>query len=385
MLTSREVILVKLEATYQQDPGLSASDDAVLVEQPSWANEGARMIERAVTKPTFGKKQQVFGGSLKKISFSCEVKGSGTAGHAPEIGALLQACALGETVVADTSVTYAPVSTPSSHKSVTIGYYQDGMFRKLYGCRGTVSFSLEAGGKMMAAFEMTGHQVCAGTAQAGAATTITLASTSSAVDDTYNGQTVTVTSGTGAGQSAVITDYVGSTKVATVASWSVATPDNTSVYKISGGPIDAALVTPTYDSTVPVPLVAVPLSIGGYAAAITKLELSLGNTLAMPANVSAPDGFAEIRVTGRDIAGSFDPEATLVATKDWENEWESGQQQAIATGTIGTTAGNKISLSLPYAYYREIGPGDRDGIRTYEIGYAATESSGDDELQIVFQ
>ncbi len=383
MLTSREVILVKLETTYQQDPGLAAASDAVLVEQPSWANEGARMIERPVVKPTFGKKQQVYGGSLKTITFACEVKGSGTAGTAPEIGALLQSCSLAETVVASTSVTYAPVSTPASQKSVTVYYYQDGMLRKLYGCRGDVTFNLEAGGKLMANFSITGHQVCSGTAQAGALTTITLAATSSAVDGTYNGQTITITSGTGSGQSKTITGYVGATKVATVSSWTT-NPDATSVYKISGGPIDASLVSPTYDSTVPVPLVAVPASIGSYGAVITKLEVSLGNQKVTPPSITAPDGFAEILITGRDIAGSFDPEATLVATKDWENEWESGQQQAITTGAIGTTAGNKITLQIPYAYYRDISPGDRDGIRTYDVTFGATESSGDDEISLAF-
>lgn len=383
MLTSREVILAKVETTYGQDPGLVAASDAILVEQPSWANEGARMIERPVVKPTFGKKQQVYGGSLKTINFTCEMKGSGTAGTAPEIGALLQACSLGETVVASTSVTYAPVSTPSSQKSVTLYYYQDGMLRKLYGCRGDVGFSLEAGGKLMANFKMTGHQVCSGTAQAGAATTITLASTSSSTDDTYNGQTITITSGTGAGQSRTISDYVGATKVATVTAWTTV-PDSTSVYKISGGPIDASLASPTYDSAVPVPLVAVPASIGSYSAVISKLEVNLGNQLSMPPSITAPDGFGEIRIVGRDIAGSFDPEATLVATKDWENEWESGQQQAITTGAIGTTAGNIITLQVPYAYYRDISPGDRDGIRTYEIPFGGTESSGDDELSLAF-
>ena len=72
-----------------------------------------------------------------------------------------------------------------------------------------------------------------GTAQAGASTTITLASTASAVDDFYNGLTVYITDHTGIGQSRTITDYVGSTKVATVSAWSV-NPDATSDYAIYG-------------------------------------------------------------------------------------------------------------------------------------------------------
>lgn len=72
-----------------------------------------------------------------------------------------------------------------------------------------------------------------GTAQAGASGTITLASGASAVDDAYNGRIITIVAGTGAGQAPrLISDYVGSTKVATVTPNWVTQPDNTSVYLI---------------------------------------------------------------------------------------------------------------------------------------------------------
>jgi hypothetical protein len=48
-------------------------------------------------------------------------------------------------------------------------------------------------------------------------TSIQLSPLASSVNDFYNGLTIYITSGTGAGQSAVISDYVGSTKVATLA------------------------------------------------------------------------------------------------------------------------------------------------------------------------
>ena len=71
-----------------------------------------------------------------------------------------------------------------------------------------------------------------GTAQAGStSTTIKLAATASATDDLYNTMTVYISSGTGSGQIKTITDYVGSTKVATVATWTT-TPDATSVYEV---------------------------------------------------------------------------------------------------------------------------------------------------------
>jgi hypothetical protein len=83
----------------------------------------------------------------------------------------------------------------------------------------------------------------AGTAQAGASTTITLASGASATNDQYNSRFVTITGGTGAGQVRTISDYVGSTKVATVSvAWTV-TPDNTSTYEVAASQLGEAEIT----------------------------------------------------------------------------------------------------------------------------------------------
>jgi hypothetical protein len=77
-----------------------------------------------------------------------------------------------------------------------------------------------------------GSAVIAGTAQAGDATHITLATAgSSADDDAYNNMWIKITGGTGSGQSRKITDYVGSSKVAQVATW-VTNPSSDSTYEI---------------------------------------------------------------------------------------------------------------------------------------------------------
>jgi hypothetical protein len=74
--------------------------------------------------------------------------------------------------------------------------------------------------------------VTGNTATAGAAASITFQAGSSAVDDFYNGYVVKVTAGTGSGQTRVVSDYVGSTLVATVGRvWDI-NPDATSVYSI---------------------------------------------------------------------------------------------------------------------------------------------------------
>jgi len=70
-----------------------------------------------------------------------------------------------------------------------------------------------------------------GTAQAGDATHITLAATANPTNDHYNGFVITITGGTGAGQTKTIVDYVGATCVAEVSAWAT-NPDNTSTYSI---------------------------------------------------------------------------------------------------------------------------------------------------------
>ena len=72
-----------------------------------------------------------------------------------------------------------------------------------------------------------------GTAQAGGSDTITLKSSSSYTsDDDPNGMFITLTSGTGSGQTRHIEDYVASTKVATVYPAWTTQPDNTTGYKV---------------------------------------------------------------------------------------------------------------------------------------------------------
>jgi hypothetical protein len=69
-----------------------------------------------------------------------------------------------------------------------------------------------------------------GTAQAGTSTTITLKATASATNDIYNGMYVNITGGTGSGQTRLIEDYNGTTKVATVGEAFTTTPNGTSTY-----------------------------------------------------------------------------------------------------------------------------------------------------------
>lgn len=153
---SNEVLLFKTESSYGTDPTPATSANEILVRNVQMRSEGLRMNDRGAVRAGLGKLQAIYGGMLKRITFEVEVKGSGTAGTAPEIGPLLEACGLEETVVGATSVTYNPEN--GTHESGTIYWYEGG--RKLHiltGCRGTFSLRIRAGGIVVIAFEFVGH------------------------------------------------------------------------------------------------------------------------------------------------------------------------------------------------------------------------------------
>ncbi len=77
--------------------------------------------------------------------------------------------------------------------------------------------------------------IASGTAVAGGATTITLDAGASTVNDFYNTNIISITSGTGVGQIRTISNYVGVTKVATVSQAWTTIPDATSVFEIVSG------------------------------------------------------------------------------------------------------------------------------------------------------
>ena len=117
-----------------------------------------------------------------------------------------------------------------------------------------------------------------GTAQAGAAGSITLASGEDDTDDALNGAQIEIYGGTGSGQARVIKDYVGSTKVATPdVNWTT-NPASDSTYRISFGlkNVQSVVKVTTYDSTSPTaPILAAKANIAnsGRVGSVARKEV----------------------------------------------------------------------------------------------------------------
>lgn len=308
-LTRRSPILLKKESSYGVDPTPVFGSDGILVENPEVTLENIVVSDRNGVRQTLATLQKVVGDTLYGIKFGVELKGSGTAGTAPEIGPALECCGMGETIVPATSVAYAPSSDEANHESCTIYAYHDGELYKLLGCRGTVEAVMEANKIAMLNFTFVGHR--------------------------------------------------------------------------SGTVTDQAVITPTLSSVVPPVMKGGALTLGGDSLVIPNVKWGLNNNLSIRGDISAADGFASIRIVGRDVTLGIDPEAVTVATKNHIALMLANTAEAFTTGAIGS-AGNQIQVDCPAAAYRGISIGDREGVRMKDLEMGAGESSGDDELTLTF-
>lgn len=153
LLSRKRLILAKTETTYGTD-STPAGSDAVLVRSLDVTPLESDVVSRDLIRPYYGNSDQLLANARVRCSFEVELAGSGTAGTAPRYDALLKSCGMSATIVASTSVTYAPVS--ASFSSCTIVYNVDGVQHKLTGARGTVSMNCQLGQIPTLQFEMTG-------------------------------------------------------------------------------------------------------------------------------------------------------------------------------------------------------------------------------------
>ena len=153
LLSRKRLLRAKIESTYGTD-STPAGTDAVLVRSLEITPLNSDVVERELVRPYLGNFEQLLANQHVEVTFEVELAGSGTAGTAPAWGPIFRACGMGETIVATTSVTYAPVST--GFESCTIYYDNDGILHKVTGCRATYSINCEVNAIPVISFTMMG-------------------------------------------------------------------------------------------------------------------------------------------------------------------------------------------------------------------------------------
>lgn len=153
-LANKALILAKVETAYGVDATPTPMADAILVSKPEIEIQGSAKT-RDVVLPHYGKLSPINVGEGIKISFGAEVRGSGIAGTAPRISALLRACNMTMTTNAGVSNVFTPNSAQDG-ESVTIYFYRDGILHKALGCVGTFKLACKANEIATFSFELTG-------------------------------------------------------------------------------------------------------------------------------------------------------------------------------------------------------------------------------------
>lgn len=198
-----------------------------------------------------------------------------------------------------------------------------------------------------------------GTAQAGAAGTITLASGAAAIDDLYNGCIIRTTGGTGGAggsgsqgnQARVVVDYNGSTKVATISpSWET-NPDSTTTYEV----LQAETALFTFANLVQISGAAVAtgsaqlgvnvVNFGGSAGTFASGRPDVNTTHIAGSAVSTSS--AQIGVNVVQVSGDATAADNLEAAADGTgyNLGGGAVVAASVTGAVGSVTGSTGSIA----------------------------------------
>lgn len=158
-LSNKVWLAAKVESTYGTDPVPTGAANSMLIGSLELKPIQGETVERNIIRPYFGAVQGLLVTSYATASFEVEIAASGTAGTAPQYSPLLKACGFSETIVATTSVTYAPI-TPTTltdaNTSATLYFNKGGIQHIMLGARGTVTFDMTAKKIPVMKFSFTG-------------------------------------------------------------------------------------------------------------------------------------------------------------------------------------------------------------------------------------
>lgn len=384
LLTRKRLILAETESTYGTDPGPDGAD-AILVRDLNITPLQSDIVNRDLVRPYLGASEQLLANTRVECTFSVEMAGSGTSGTAPRFGRILKACALAETIV-----------------SPAVG----------------------------------------GTAVSGNINSITLGPSASAVDDYYNGKILRITGGAAAGSVALVTDYVGTTKVATLRPLTgTIIPNSSSVYSIDAhviytpvstafssvtihynidgvlhkltgcrgtfslntavgaiptidftmtgiynAPTDTAAPTVTYaDQATPLIFKAGntgAFSLLGYTGCLQSVSLDAGNSIIYRELVGCTK---EVLITDRASTGTVVIEAPTIAAKDFFTAALVDTSAGELSFIHGTTGGNIVSFYSGRVDITDPTYQDQDGIHMLSLPFTAVPTStGNDEFVLTF-
>lgn len=370
-------ILAKLETTSGVDASPVTGTNAILVEAPDFSAALQTVTTNEVTG-ALDKRSPIATSGSRQANFKVYLRGPGTAGTAPRLDPVLQACGLQpQTLAADSS----------------------------------------------------------NTAQAGTTTTITLASGGPSVD--LVGFVIETTGGTGSGQKRVISAYNTTTKVAGVhPAWTATVngtagtaPDATTTYTVRKGvkyyvqsttmptatfyqyqprsdAASAKLVKvlgaagtvkltlggsgcflefqmkgsltaetdpsvpadPTYDSGSYFPLQSAQIFLNNIQAQVNSFTLDVGNDVQQEGDPSTPYGVGTAGVVSRSIGGDLTLPKLLNSTLDIVDSWQNGTEYTFSS-VWGAAAGQRFAVMSQHMIFNAKKDADVQGFAYDQVTY----------------
>jgi hypothetical protein len=145
------------------------------------------------------------------------------------------------------------------------------------------------------------------------------------------------------------------------------------------GLADEAMPAWTPATTTPLKLEGGTFTLATLAIKIASFELDMQNVVAMRGSVTGTGGIAHYAITDNDPQIGIDPEADLVAGYDYYGAYFNGTEAAVSL-VLGAT--DTVTFTLPKVQYKEVTPGDRSGIKIYNITGQCNHSTGGDAVSI---
>lgn len=359
-------VAVKIETTYATDPTIAAANVIEVAGTPVF-NDDFEQKERNVVRNTLSELEMVRGAETVAGEIPFEIKGSGTAGTAPDADPLIE-CAIG---VKNTS-TASTTTTGSTTTSVV-----------LTGGGGAGFAVGDAIRVALATPEITWI-----TAKATDTLTVSPALSSAP------GSGVAVGAGVHYKLSKTLKSfwaqfwrgditletYKGNVVDSLSLDFSVGEIIQASLSfqgKEAAAPVTQTygLGTPTFDQTLPLMGRNMVLTLAGTSFGMQNLQIEITNEVYRKLDLTT-SGTQKILFTRRRITGSF---SLIYENKDIEDAFRADTKSEFRI-VGGSTAGNILALRIPKQKYTAVPKGEESGYYKYDTSFQAVLTNGEDEL-----
>lgn len=378
MLQRLQQIGLKLEGTEGTAETPAAADADLLVYDVDFQPEIERN-ERTPSRRYLDPLPSVPGKQTGRVSFSVELKGSGSVATAPSWGKALKACKMQEAVVSTIAIG-AVAGGPFRPGEVITGGTSEGtglVVDRIADGTTTIPYVVLSG-VLESGEELTGSVSGATADTSGAPTAaqgfnwrpVSTGDQSCTISFWHDGLLHKLFGARGT--------VKGSCKNGGIAMLRF---EFTGVYDAT---TDVAMPDPTHEATVPISFLDVQAYLDTIQPIFATLDFDLGNALTPRESANAAKGILSVRVTGRKPTVTLDPETLLVAEFDFFGKYQAATTSYLRA-QIDSVAGKKIVLAWGALSHDGLAKQNRGDIQTLGLTLGAVSpsvSTGDNTVLI---